>query len=132
MGKIKEIDIDMRNAVDAAMEEINQLTPESPDDVEAKLRQTLQSVYAQATWNTAGMIGETKTLTVKRKAIKVRPEIVTGIVLILVAALFPVDDQNKIIFGFGVGIMYLHLVREFVSVLGNIRVKLMSKQINNQ
>jgi hypothetical protein len=63
-----------------------------------------------------------------KKTVRIKPEIVTGVALILVAALFPVEDQNKIIFGFGFGIMYIYLVRDFVALIINLKIKYLSKQ----
>jgi len=125
MSKMSDIDIEMQNAVDEGMKEFAAI--KKNEKKEEKLRETMQNIFAQVVMVAVNAVPVTKLASAK-KTVRIKPEIVTGVALILVAALFPVEDQNKIIFGFGFGIMYIYLVRDFVALIINLKIKYLSKQ----
>ena len=125
MSKMSDIDIEMQNAVDEGMKEFAAI--KKNEKKEEKLRETMQNIFAQVVMVAVNAVPVRKLASAK-KTVRIKPEIVTGVALILVAALFPVEDQNKIIFGFGFGIMYIYLVRDFVALIINLKIKYLSKQ----
>lgn len=120
---MKDLSIMQQNAVE---EGIAKLEEKGPDEPIVRLREILSTLYKQGSADTAALIEKPA-----KRNVTVRTEIITGIVLIMIAALFPVQDQNKIIFGLGVGIMYVHLVREFVAFLVRLRMRFLNKQSNS-
>jgi hypothetical protein len=124
MGKMKDLSIRQQNAV---KEGVAKLEEKGPDEPIVRLREVLAEAYQQGSSDTAELIEKPA----KRNA-TVRTEIVTGIALILIAALFPVEDQNKIVFGFAIGIMYVSLVREFIGLLARIRDRFASTELKRQ
>jgi len=111
MSKTSELDINMQNAIDEGMEEMFKITRYSSKK-EDEIRETLQHIYSNAMVTTANMIDEPvqQTLTVRRP-VKIRPEVIIGIVLCLLAALADFHDLNKVIFGFGIALFYQPLLK---------------------